>query len=88
MAAKRILQGTVLDFDLQRGSGEVQTERGETFSVHRNDLRDEALRGIYPGDIVEFVPGRNRFGHKAALEVRRVGWDEDDGGEEPREWSF
>lgn len=89
MARQRNLQGTVQHYDPQRGLGEIQTESGETFSVHRNELRDEALSGIFPGDIVEFVGGRNRFGHKAALEVRRVGWDEgDDDDGTPREWSF
>lgn len=87
--AQRILQGTVLQFDADRGLGEIQTESGETYSVHRNALRDEALSGIYPGDIVEFVAGRNRFGHKAALEVRRVGWEDDEGDDDsPREWTF
>lgn len=89
MASRRTLQGTVLQFDPGRGLGEIQTESGETFSVHRNALRDEALSGIFPGDIVEFVAGRNRFGHKAALEVRRVGWEDEDGDDDtPREWTF
>jgi cold shock CspA family protein len=88
MAKGRMLQGTVLHYDPERGVGEVQTERGETFPVHRNELRDEALRGLYTGDIVEFTGGRNRFGHKAALEVRRVGWDEAGDDDTPREWSF
>lgn len=89
MASQRILQGTVQSFDLARGLGEIQTESGEVYSVHRSALRDEALSGIYPGDVVEFVAGRNRFGHRAALEVRRVGWEEDEGDPDtPREWSF
>src|SRR3989337_822653 len=86
-ASQRILQGTVQAFDAGRGLGEIQTEAGEVFSVHRNDLRDDALSGIFPGDIVEFRPGRTRFGHKAALDVRRVGWEED-GGDSPGEWTF
>ena len=88
MASRRTLQGTVQSFDPDRGIGEIQTEAGEVFSVHRSELRDEALSGIYPGDIVEFVAGRNRFGRPAAQEVRRVGWDDDDGGDNPREWTF
>ena len=89
MASKRNLQGIVQHYDPQRGLGEIQTEDGKTYSVHRNELRDDALSGIFPGDIVQFVAGRNRFGHKAALEVRRVGWDDegDDDGK-PREWTF
>lgn len=90
MATRRILQGTVLSYDAGRGAGEIQTEQGETFPVHRTALHEEAARGLHPGDIVEFTPGRNRFGHKAALEVRRIGWEEDDAGtdDEPREWTF
>ena len=87
MAERKIVQGTVRDFDPARGHGEVETEDGRVYAVHRNDLRDEALQGVYPGDIVEFVIGRNRFGRPAAQEVRRVGWEEggDDG---PGEWTF
>jgi cold shock CspA family protein len=88
MASQRILQGTVQSFDPTRGLGEIQTDAGEVFSVHRSALRDEALSGIYPGDIVEFVAGRSRFGQKAALEVRRVGWAEDADDDSPREWTF
>lgn len=90
MATQRRLQGTVRSYDVQRGQGEIATDRGELFPVHRSALRDDALKGLYPGDIVEFTPGRNRFGHKAALEVQRVGWEEDDSdeGDGPREWTF
>jgi cold shock CspA family protein len=88
MASQRILQGTVQGFDAQRGLGEIQTEAGEVYSVHRSALRDEALSGIFPGDIVEFTAGRNRFGHKVALEVRRVGWEDVDEDDAPREWTF
>jgi cold shock CspA family protein len=88
MATSRILQGTVQSFDPDRGLGEIHTEGGDVYSVHRSALRDEALSGLYPGDIVEFVPGRNRFGRQAAIEVRRVGWDEDEGDGTPREWTF
>lgn len=89
MAGKRILQGNVVSYDAERGLGEIVTESGEAFSVHRSELRDEATRGIYAGDIVEFVAGRDRFGRKAAQEVHRVGWVEDEGDDEtPREWTF
>jgi cold shock CspA family protein len=88
MASRRTLHGTVQGFDPDRGTGEIQTESGEVFHVHRSELRDEALSGIFPGDIVEFVAGRNRFGRQAALEVRRVGWEEDEGDDGPREWTF
>lgn len=89
MASQRTLQGTVQSFDPDRGLGEIQTESGETYAVHRSALRDEALSGIYPGDVVEFVAGRNRFGRPAALEVHRVGWEDDEGDPDtPREWTF
>jgi len=87
MAERRILQGTVLGFDAERGHGEIEADGGRVYAVHRNDLRDEALSGLYPGDIVEFVAGRNRFGRPAALEVRRVGWEEG-GDDSPGEWTF
>ena len=88
MASQRTLQGTVQAFDDERGLGEIATESGEVYSVHRSALRDDALSGIYPGDIVEFVAGRNKFGHRAALEVRRVGWEDESEDDEPREWTF
>jgi len=88
MATQRILQGTVQHFDAAKGQGEIQTEQGDAYAVHRSALRDDALSGIFPGDIVEFVAGRNRFGHRAALEVRRVGWEEGDEDDSPREWTF
>ena len=88
MANQRILQGSVQSFDPERGHGEIQTERGAVYAVHRSALRDEALSGIFPGDIVEFVPGRNRFGQRAALEVRRVGWEDGADDDSPREWTF
>ena len=73
MASKRSLQGIVQHYDPHRGLGEIQTEDGKTFSVHRNELRDDALSGIFPGDIVQFVAGRNRFGHQAAWAGTRRG---------------
>ena len=82
-------QGVVKDFDLEKGMGEIEAESGEVFSVHRSALRDEALSGIYAGDIVEFSVGRNRHGRRVAQEVRRIGWEEGVGeDDEPREWNF
>ena len=89
MARGKVEQGVVKSFDPERGIGEVETARGEVLSVHRSSLRDDALKGVYPGDIVEFVSGRDRFGRRAALEIRRIGWeDEEDENAAPREWTF
>lgn len=86
---RRIGQGVVRRFDADKGVGEIEAENGAVFAVHRSALRDEALSGIFAGDIVEFRVGRNRFGRPAALEVRRIGWeDEEDEGGAPREWTF
>ena len=86
---RRIGQGVVQRFDADKGVGEIEAEDGKVFAVHRSALRDEALSGIFAGDIVEFRVGRNRFGRPAALDVRRIGWeDEEDEGGAPREWTF
>ncbi len=82
-------QGTVRSFDSGRGSGEIEADSGEMIKVFRSAVRDEALSGLYPGDIVSFLIGRDRFGRRVAQEVRRIGWDEgEDPDAPPREWSF
>lgn len=82
-------QGTVRSFDTGRGSGEIEADSGEVIRVFRSALRDEALSGLYPGDIVSFRIGRDRFGRTVAQEVRRIGWDEgEDPDAPPREWTF
>ena len=82
-------QGMVRSFDSGRGSGEIETDKGEMLQVFRSALRDEALSGLYPGDIVSFLVGRDRFGRRVAQEVRRIGWDEgEDPDAPPREWTF
>ena len=82
-------QGTVRAFDTERGSGEIEADNGEVLKVFRSALRDEALSGLYPGDIVSFLVGRDRFGRRVAQEVRRIGWDEgEDPDAPPREWTF
>lgn len=82
-------QGTVKSYDPGRGTGEIEADNGELLPVFRSALRDEALSGIFPGDIVSFVAGRDRFGRRVAQEVRRIGWDEEADPEgPPREWSF
>lgn len=86
---KGALQGTVRSFDAGRGSGEIEADNGNLFQVFRSALRDEALSGLFPGDIVSFMAGRDRFGRQVAQEVRRIGWDAgEDPDAPPREWSF
>jgi len=80
-------EGTVKDFDETRGTGTILAENGEELSVHRSAIEDEGLRALHPGDIVEFSTGRNKFGHRCAVHVRRIGWEEG-AGDTPREWSF
>ena len=84
-----VKEGAVKEYDLQRGQGVITADSGEELSVHRNDLVDVALQGLYANDLVEYVIGRNRFGRRCAQQVRRVGWDESaDPEAPPREWSF
>ncbi len=82
-------QGTVKSFDVGRGSGEIEGDNGDLLPVFRSELRDEALSGLYAGDIVSYTAGRDRFGRRVAKDVRRIGWDEGaDPDGPPREWSF
>jgi cold shock CspA family protein len=80
-------EGTVKEFDERRGTGTILAENGEELTVHRSAIEDDGLRALHSGDIVEFTTGRNKFGRRCALQVRRIGWEEN-GGDSPREWSF
>jgi CspA family cold shock protein len=80
-------EGVVKEFDAQRGLGVILTRDGEELSVHHSAIEDEGLRTLHPGDIVSFAVGRNKFGRRCAVQVRRIGW-EDAESDEPREWSF
>jgi len=80
-------EGTVKDFDTSRGMGTILAEGGEELSVHHSAIEDEGLRALHPGDIVEFSVGRNKFGKRCAVKVRRIGWEEGSG-DTPREWTF
>jgi len=91
MAKGAIQQGRVKQYDPERGLGEIETESGDVLSVHRSALEEGGSQGLFGGDIVEYRMGRDRFGRRAALEVRKVGWEEVDEGDEnapPREWEF
>lgn len=79
-------EGTVKEFDESRGLGTILADNGEELSVHVSAIEDEGLRALHPGDIVEFSTGRNKFGRRCAVRVRRIGWEE--GGDDAREWSF
>ena len=83
-------EGVVKSYDQEKHSGIIETEQMEELPVHRSALLEAAANGLYPGDLVSFKIGRNRFGKRAALEVRRIGWEEDGGGDDeaPREWQF
>ncbi|MDH4248449.1 MAG: cold shock domain-containing protein [Deltaproteobacteria bacterium] len=83
-------QGLVKEYDPGKGIGIIETDQREEIPVHRSALEDSASQGLYAGDLVEFRIGKNRFGKRTALEVRRVGWEHGEGDEddEPREWTF
>ncbi|MDH5753372.1 MAG: cold shock domain-containing protein [Deltaproteobacteria bacterium] len=83
-------QGIVQSFDQEKGHGIILTDDQEELPVHRSALAEESVSSLYPGDVVEFRVGKNRYGRRSALEVRRIGWDESHGDEddEPKEWTF
>jgi len=87
MGAGAPREGVVKEFDAERGTGVILAREGEELPVHRSAIADEGLRALHVGDIVEFTIGRNRFGRRCALQVRRVGWEEGES-DEPREWTF
>ena len=82
------MEGKVISFDAVKGVGMILAESGEELPVHRSAIVEGGPEGIYVGDVVEFRTGRNRFGRRAAVDVRRIGWDEDDPDGAPREWTF
>ena len=81
-------EGKVISFDPDRGTGVIEADSGEELPVHRSALVDDQSAVLYPGDIVEFTLGRNKFGRRAAQQVRKIGWDEEGDSDEPREWNF
>jgi len=80
-------EGVVREFDERRGLGMIVSREGEELSVHHSAIEEEGLRALHPGDIVEYAIGRNKFGRRCAVQVRRIGWEEE-GGDSPREWTF
>ncbi len=81
-------EGIVKSFDSAKGGGIIATEQGEEISVHRSAILADQSGNLYPGDIVEFTLGRNKWGKPAALNVRRIGWEEEGKEDVPREWNF
>lgn len=81
-------EGIVKQFDTVKGTGIIEAESGEELPVHRSAIEDDSGGNLYPGDLVEYKLGKNRFGRRAALDVRRIGWEEQDEDGEPREWNF
>ncbi len=81
-------EGVVRHFDPGKGTGIIEAENGEELPVHRSAIADDSGENLYPGDIVEYKLGKNRFGRRAALNIRRIGWEEQGGDDEPREWNF
>ncbi|MBI3992847.1 MAG: cold shock domain-containing protein [Candidatus Lambdaproteobacteria bacterium] len=83
------MEGKVTTFDARKGVGTIRAESGEELSVHRSAIEEGGQGSLFPGDVVEFTVGRNRWGHRAALAVRRIGWDEEDDPDgAPGEWTF
>ena len=87
MGAGVLREGVVKEFDTTKGVGLILSRDGEEVSVHHSEIEDEGLHALHPGDIVEFGIGKNRFGRRCAVRVRRIGWEES-AGDEPREWTF
>lgn len=81
-------EGKVIHFDPAKGAGIIETESGEELPVHKSALGEGQSVGLYAGDLVEFTVGRNKFGKRAAQDVRRIGWEEEEDSDEPREWNF
>ncbi len=81
-------EGVVKRFDAERGSGVIETERGDELFVHRSALVEDGPRELFAGDVVEYRLGRDRRGRPAAVDVRKIGWVEEDDDDTPREWTF
>ena len=83
------MEGKVIAFDAQKGVGTIRADNGEELGVHRSAIAEGGQGQLFPGDMVEFTVGRNRWGRRAALAVSRIGWDEEDDPDgAPGEWMF
>ena len=81
-------RGIVREFDPERGTGVIEEDDGREIRVHRSGLEGGTRQGLHPGDIVEFQVGRSRKGGTTAVQVVRIGWEEEEESDEPREWTF
>ena len=88
MGEKKMIEGRVVDFDPVRGTGTIEADSGELLPVHRSAIVDDQSATLFSGDLVAFSLGRNKFGKRAAQDVKRIGWEEEDDSDEPREWNF
>ncbi len=82
-------RGIVRRYDPQKGSGLIEEDRGGEIRVYRSGLRGDGLHALHAGDVVEYRVGRSRKGERTALDVVRIGWEEEAGDDDaPREWTF
>jgi cold shock CspA family protein len=81
-------RGIVREFDSERGMGVIEEDSGGEILVFRSGLGEDGLRVLYRGDVVEYRVGRSRRGGRAALNVVRIGWEDEADDENPREWTF
>lgn len=81
-------RGVVTDYDIERGRGTIEDEGGGEIRVFRSGLSDEGQRVLHRGDVVEFRVGRSKRGGRAAVDVVRIGWEEELADGAPREWTF
>jgi cold shock CspA family protein len=81
-------RGIVREFDPERGMGVIEEDSGGEIRVFRSGLGEDGLRVLYRGDVVEYRVGRSRRGGRTALNVVRIGWEDEPDDENPREWTF
>jgi cold shock CspA family protein len=81
-------RGVVKEFDPERGSGVIEEDSGGEIRVFRSGLAEEGQRVLYRGDVVEYRVGRSKRGGRAAVDVVRIGWEDEPEDGAPREWTF
>jgi cold shock CspA family protein len=81
-------RGVVTEYDPERGRGTIDEDGGGEVPVFRAGLGEDSQGVLYRGDIVEFRVGRSRRGGRAAVDVVKIGWEEEPEDGSPREWSF
>ena len=81
-------KGTVKEFDPERGTGTIEEDSGGEIRVHRSGLGEDGLHMLHRGDVVEYRVGRSKRGGRTAVEVVRIGWEEEPEDGAPREWTF